>query len=260
VSTRDPRKIIVAGDWHGDRGWALKVIWEAKSLPEGDPRVILHLGDFGIWPGHSGERYLRELSWALDQADAVLWFVDGNHEDFSQLAGYPAAPDGLGRVTDRIFHLPRGHRWTWHGRTWLALGGGVSVDKSIRREGRDWWPEEEITGEQERMVIAGGHADVLVSHDCPAGVMHSFAPPPAFWDLRDLARSDAHRDRLQRVVDAVRPSWVLHGHLHRSYQRTRDFGYGPVEVTGLDRERTAGNWAVLDVESVTWDLALGSPS
>jgi hypothetical protein len=254
-AVRDPRKIIVAGDWHGDREWALKVIREAKELPGYGPRIVLHLGDFGIWRGAAGERYLRELSRALDQADARLWFVDGNHEDFSMFPGFPLTPDGSGWVTDQIFHLPRGHRWTWHGRTWLAIGGGVSVDKSIRREGRDWWPEEEITDEQERDVIAGGHADVLVSHDCPAGVVHSFPPPPPFWDLRDLAHSDAHRERLQRIVDAVQPSWCLHGHLHVSYQRMRDFGYGPVEVTGLDRERTAGNFAVLDVESMTWEPA-----
>ena len=57
-----------------------------------------------------------------------------------------------------------------------------------------------------------------------------------------------------RVVDAVQPSHLLHGHLHRSYQRTCDFGYGPVEVTGLDCDEGDGaNWAVLNVKSMTWE-------
>ena len=174
----------------------------------------------------------------MSAAGTKLWFIDGNHEDFPQLARW--GPDGRRLGADdhpewaRIRWLLRGHRWTWHGRTWLACGGGVSLDKATRAEGRDWWPEEEITAEQEAAVIAGGHADVLVSHDCPSGVAHAYPPAPSWWDRADLHRSDWHQKRLQRIVGAVRPRHIMHGHLHRSYQRTCDFGYGPVEVTGLD--------------------------
>jgi hypothetical protein len=71
---------------------------------------------------------------------------------------------------------------------------------------------------------------------CPAGVAHTFGRPPPEWDPADLARNDAHRRRLQRIVDAVQPSRIMHGHLHRAYQRSCDFGYGPVQVTGLDAD------------------------
>ena len=115
--------------------------------------------------------------------------------------------------------------------------------------------EEEITDEQEARVIAGGHADVMVCHDCPAGVVHAFGPRPPEWAETDLARSERHAQRLQRVVDAVQPSHLMHGHLHMAYQRVCDFGWGPVEVTGLDRDGGRGpNWAVLDVKSMTWEL------
>ena len=87
-------------------------------------------------------------------------------------------PDGRVPVRPGIFHLPRGHRWAWHGRRWLACGGGVSLDKACRREGSDWWPQEEITDEQERALVGGGVADVMVCHDCPAVVDHSFPRPP----------------------------------------------------------------------------------
>ena len=258
----EPRRIMVAGDWHGNAAWAKKVIWEAKTLLAGEEtRIILHLGDFGVWPG--GENYLTQVAFALDQADARLWFADGNHEWFPRLAAQRRDAErcrdqNLPLVAvdayDVIWHLPRGHRWTWHGRTWLALGGGVSLDRAIRTEGRTWWPEEEITPEQAAKVIVDGGADVMVTHDCPSGVRHTFPPPPSFWDARDLARNDAHRELLQRVVDAVQPSHLMHGHLHRSYQRTSDFGYGPVEVTGLDCDEGDGaNWAVLDVKTMEWD-------
>jgi len=117
--------------------------------------------------------------------------------------------------------------------------------------------DDSITDAQEAAVIAGGHADVLVSHDCPSGVAHTFGRPPPQWDPADLARSDAHRRRLQRIVDGVQPSRIMHGHLHRAYQRSCDFGYGPVQVTGLDADGRLRNFAVLDIADMRWELREG---
>ncbi len=208
-----PGRVLVAGDWHGDRDWALSVIKRVPQLLAGEQtRLILHLGDFGIWPGVEGRRYLDSVSAVLDLVDAHLWFIDGNHEDFPQLAQMASGtvPGGRVAVRPNICHLPRGHRWQWRGRTWLACGGGVSLDKAGRTERVDWWPQEEITSGQEATQIAGGHAEVM-----------------------------AH---------------LMHGHLHRAYQRSCDFGYGPVQVTGLAAEGSLRNFAVLDVESITWKL------
>ena len=181
-----------------------------------------------------------------------IWFVDGNHEDFTQVHRFDPEQSHSRWIT----HLPRGWRWRWHGRDWLALGGAVSVDRAIRTENRDWWPGEEITADQALEVIKDGPAQVMVTHDCPSGVAHTFPPPPSFWDVRDLARADVHRERLQTVVSAVQPQWLMHGHLHRGYQRTTDLGYGPVEVTGLDCAEGHGqNWAVLNVKTMQWETA-----
>jgi len=253
-----PGRVLVAGDWHGNRYWALNVIHRVPQLLAGEQRrLILQLGDFGIWPDDEGRRYLTAVRAALGQVGAELWFIDGNHEDFSQLAQMAsgaAVPDGRVPVLDRIYHLPRGHRWHWHGREWLACGGGVSLDRAVRRLGHDWWPEEEITSEQEAAIIGGGTAEVMVCHDCPSAVPHAFPPPPSEWSPSDLARNDANRSRLQRIVDAARPAHLMHGHLHRAYKRTCDFGYGPVQVTGLGADGSMRNFAVLDVTSMQWAL------
>ena len=200
-----PRRILVAGDWHGNEDWALSVIRRVPGALAGEGRrLILQLGDFGVWPDRAGQRYLTRISRALAEADAELWFIDGNHEDFPQLARLAAEAatlDGRVLVRPHLMHLPRGYRWTWHGRTWLACGGGVSLDRAVRTEDVDWWRAEEITAAQEAAIVAGGDADVLASHDCPAGVAHAFGRPPADWAAEDLARNDAHRQRLQRIVD-----------------------------------------------------------
>jgi hypothetical protein len=258
---RVPGRIGVAGDWHGNTAWATRAVRKmAALLPADGPRVIVQLGDFGIWPGPAGQEYLARLDAALAEAGAELSFVDGNHEDFTQLARLQPGPDGRAQVTERIFHLPRGHRWRWHGREWLALGGAVSLDRAVRTEGVDWWPEEEITLRQAGSVIEAGPADVMVTHECPAGIEHDFPPPPPWWSQADLRRSDAHRGLLREVVLGVRPRWLMHGHLHLSYQRRVDLGGGPIEVTGLDSDGAdRGNWAILDVTSMRWLRFAGRP-
>ena len=37
------------------------------------------------------------------------------------------------------------------------------------------------------------------------------------WAEGDFYRSQAHQERLDRLVAALQPSWHLHGHLHRRY-------------------------------------------
>ena len=253
-----PRRVLVAGDWHGDREWALNVIMRVPQLLAGEQkRLILQLGDFGIWRDADGRRYLGSVTAVLDTVDAELWFIDGNHEDFTELARMASGgtlPDGRVVVRPNIYHLPRGYRWRWHGRTWLACGGAVSLDRAQRFEGRDWWPDEEITRWEETAIIASGHADVLMCHDCPSGVEHRFPRPLAGWAPEDQSRAQAHRERLQRITDAVTPTHLMHGHLHRAYQRSCDFGYGAVQVTGLATDGVLRNFAVLDTELMTWSL------
>ncbi|ROO84524.1 calcineurin-like phosphoesterase family protein [Actinocorallia herbida] len=241
----------MAGDWHGNSSWAHRVIRALPELlPEESPRLVLHCGDFGVWPG--GEKFLRKVDRALAEVDGVLGFVDGNHEDFSALHAAPRF-EGKGAVRERIWHLRRGHRWTWHGRTWLALGGAVSLDRSFRVQGRNWWADEEITRAEAAEIGAAGPAEVMVTHDCPASVEHVFRPLPPWLSGRDLADGVAHRALLQDVVDEVRPSHLMHGHLHRAYRRTVPMAHGPVEVTGLESDGArTGNWAVLDVRTMHW--------
>lgn len=250
----EPSRIGVAGDWHGNTAWAVRAIRRITGLlPRDEPRVIVHLGDFGIWPGPGGLDYLSRLDTVLTATGTSLMFVDGNHEDHTRLASMRRSADGTARVTNSIWHLPRGYRWQWHGREWLALGGAVSLDRAGRVPGRDWWPGEEISMSEASAVVEGGHADVMVTHECPAGVQHEFDPPPSWWDPADLRRNDAHRELMRQVVLRVRPSWLMHGHLHRAYQRTVDVGAGPFEITGLDCDGAdRGNWAILNVADMSW--------
>jgi hypothetical protein len=117
----------------------------------------------------------------------------------------------------------------------------------------DWWPEETITEGQARQVCEAGPADVMLTHDSPAGAPVTYMdPPPSWWAKEDLRRSEDHRALLRAVVDQVRPGWLIHGHYHQGSPAWLDVrldGRG-MQVASLNRDGAPGNYGVLDVRSM----------
>jgi hypothetical protein len=212
----DARRVLLCGDWHGNSQFARKSFAYARKH---DCDVIIQLGDFGIWPGLAGEIFREDIS--AYAGTIPLFFIDGNHEDFSWLNAQPLDADGLRPLARGLTHIPRGFRWTdIAGETWLALGGATSLDRPQRTQGVSWWSEEEITLEQSYAAVAGGHADIMLTHDCPTGtdipgIYHRQYVP--YWDRIELERAWNHRDNLRRIVEEIRPSTLYHGHFHTRY-------------------------------------------
>lgn len=248
----DLESITLAGDWHGQGEWARTT---ARAAAEAGTAGILQLGDFGIWPGQV-ERYLDELDRSMVQFDQRVGFVDGNHEGFEDLEAFPIDPKtGLRHLRERVVHIPRGTRWQWAGMTWLGLGGATSVDKPSRRPGISWWAQEEITLTDASRAVADGPVDVMVTHDCPAGV--TIPDLHGRWDQNELVRAQRHRELLRQVVDTVRPTHLWHGHFHTRYQRELDLGGGlSTLVTGLDRDGSGErSWQHVDLHILASESA-----
>lgn len=250
-----PDRVLVCGDWHGIWGWATNVIAAVPYMIHDAPRVLLHTGDFGIWPGPAGERFLDRVTSALKRVDAELWFVDGNHEDHRRLTNLMEQRPVEERrtapyaITDRIMWLPRGYRWEWHDRTWLALGGATSVDRPQRTVNVDWWPQEVISYSDFAAASTLGEVDVMVTHDCPEGVpMNLPTDIPGWWEL---GPAEQHRRLLRTVVENVEPQWLFHGHYHLFHDTTVDLGHGDMRVVGLDCDGSLyGNSVLLDTRTM----------
>lgn len=224
-----PKRILVAADWHGEEVHARRaIVCAALAGCDG----VIQLGDFGIWPGAEGQMFLDEVEEALRETGLWLMFIDGNHEDFWQLYELPVAASGLRPVRPGLFHIPRGTRWTWGDKTWLALGGATSLDKQHRKLGVSWWPEEAVTQEQARMVMDAGPADIMLTHDCPTGVDIP-GLNDSFWSPAGLREAIAHRKLMRAIVDVVQPEQLWHGHFHVKYSRRVHFSGKPCVVTGL---------------------------
>jgi hypothetical protein len=61
----------------------------------------------------------------------------------------------------------------------MFVGGTASNDCAYRHEGYDWWPDEELSSDELKRIIAlyiERKPRVMVTHDCPeevAGVVQS---------------------------------------------------------------------------------------
>ncbi|GJO46057.1 hypothetical protein NJB1604_25500, partial [Mycobacterium marinum] len=154
-----PLRVAIAGDWHSDAKYAVGAIEHAAKR---EATVLIQLGDFGY---NFTDEYLDSLEEALDRCGMVLGFVDGNHENFERLLGWPIDQDGLRYLRAHLVHLPRGFRWLWGQTRCLALGGAYSIDRFLRKRGRSWWEQELLTMRQANAAAAAGEADAMFCHD-----------------------------------------------------------------------------------------------
>lgn len=250
-------KIAFAGDWHGNTYWAQSVIRQiAESLADEDEKVIIQLGDFGFWPGKWGQTYIESLQKTLDEVNADLLFIDGNHENHATLKKLAKSKHVNGQsvpcpVSDRITWLQRGTRFKVNDKTYLALGGAASVDRQWRTENTSWFPAERITPEQKDAAIADGPATVLLSHDAPADVPITFPPVPV-WPSQDLALSQVNREYLQEVVDACGINYVMHGHMHMSYEKTVRSERSYFRANCFNCDGSIGNWGIMNAKTMEW--------
>jgi hypothetical protein len=92
-----------------------------QSVGASGVTTILHVGDFGLWPGNSGKRYLQVIETTCARVGVELLVTPGNHEDWARLTARWADPKRRDpesgarlplQLADHIQILPRGHRFT----------------------------------------------------------------------------------------------------------------------------------------------------
>ncbi len=253
-------QIMIVGDWHGNTPWALGVI---KVAQKHSMRKIISCGDFGIWTHREdGITYLDAMNAQLREQGTKLYFVGGNHENWDHLLWHeehsPRTYQGHVIIRSHIFFIPNGMFWKWNDKTFMGVGGAVSVDKdyrlAIEKEPRTlWWPQEQLDDRvidliESKVKVTNLKVDYLITHDCPTN-----AP---FWGrLKPDIESQYHRQKMDRLGRIVKPKWWFHGHMHDRY--VYDFPmYEPTtQVRGLENDGRQWNWLVLDTvnDTVTWN-------
>lgn len=250
ISLPDER-VAVCGDWHGNMGWLRTLARSVRGLAP-DVTTILQLGDWWMDPAETDAVF-------ADAGIERVYVTLGNHEPWATVAPLLSAHRGAAvRVSRITWLLPRPGRLTIGDRTVLSVGGAASLDRTWRTEGRNWWPDEAITEDQVERAIAGGRADVMLTHESPAGtpvraVREVLRRNPMGFPRDALAESAASRERISTVWDAVRPTLLMHGHMHVAGGGMTEDGR---RVASFGRDVQEGNLAFLDMRTMT----LESPS
>jgi hypothetical protein len=239
------RRVAVCGDWHGNYRWMDIVARSVRSLAP-DVTTILQLGDWWMDPDTTDE--------ALDGTGIERIYVTlGNHEPWDQITPlFDAHPGCAVRVSKITWLLPRPARLTIGGRSVLSLGGAASVDRAWRQEGVSWWPDEEITKEHVAAAVAGGPADLMLTHESPArtpvrAVREILRTNPMGFPDDALAVSAVSRDRVAEVWDAVHPELLAHGHLHVPGGGMTEDGR---RVASFGQDGQQGNVGFLDMKTL----------
>lgn len=252
-------RILLAGDTHANRSHFLYLFKVAQSH---HCDIIFQLGDFGYFPHDAhGIEFLAEVSYRAGQLNIPVYWLDGNHDDFSELFAndWEMDHEGFWKIMPNMLYSPRGHVWTWDGIRFISLGGAYSIDKDWRlyeeaKLGRDqvlWWPQELITEADLHHAsnnLAGEPVDVFLCHDKPANLRM-----PDFVSMlnRTWVESENNQAALMSAVEEARPSLLFHGHyhhFHRNEIHSRDY---LAVCYGLDCDGTRElSWRVLDLPSL----------
>lgn len=255
--TSEELKLIgIAGDWHGNTGWAKHALLKFAHM---EIKHVLHVGDFGFWPGNSGRKYLYKVNKTAEMYGITLYVTLGNHEDYVQVSAFKEHPTMKGFVYHidypRIVVATRGARWEWNDVSFVSLGGANSIDFTGRTEGISWWKEERISLGDIYRTVEGGHADIMIAHDCPAGVdiFGSHRDAKNGWTPTEIAYAQESRMALRQAVDGVKPDILFHGHYHKFLDLTTELNDGIETYTlrsiGLDMDDSQKNLMILELSS-----------
>jgi lariat debranching enzyme len=182
---------------------------EADLATMAAPAKYRHLGDFAAY-----DKVRRGFPWQV-------YFIGGNHEPYGYLDTHPEGFElvrnchYLGRVGVVDLHGLRvvGMSGIYGEERFRAQRPPLSALGSVSNKDFTYFNERDV-----EQALELGHADVLLLHDWPSGIID----PKDAADFEGQRRSPSHdtvgNEYARLLVDALQPRLVLCGHLHKAYR------------------------------------------
>lgn len=168
-------RTFILGDIHGS--FSAIESWLKNYAERGD--TLIQVGDFGA--GFIHPERVKSLGRKFDDAGCKLYAIRGNHDDpvwFNENRKYGGVEfigDSVRTINDKSF---------------LFLGGAISVDRVFREENKSWWRKEPYVLDEEFIGRLFG-VDYVVSHTSP-----EFARPYATMKGESFIKQFADVDSL----------------------------------------------------------------
>ncbi len=180
------KTLTIIGDVHGKVEHYKQIIDNCE--------FSICVGDFGFkkeWEWLSN--YLNELDHCKREFQSH-WVNMGNHDYLPWLYSSYSTKNTTYFNNESIF----------------TIRGADSIDKHLRREGTDWFPNEELNY-QEQLEAFDFYSKVkpkiVISHDCPQSVMERLFGYPEKSQTRQM---------LQAMFEEHQPDLWVFGHHHKS--------------------------------------------
>lgn len=240
--------VLISGDWHG-----MKSAVERACVLANDNgcKHIFQVGDFGLWPGLRGVKFLDDCQRLAEDHDLTILALPGNHDwhpEWMRLltSDNPRHKETGGvYVRSNVILLPRTQTFHWFGKVWAVAGGAASIDKDARVAGRDWWHQEQL--EDWEADTLQSKVDILLTHDA------SNRTPWGFQLIPDL-QSQIHRQRIDRVIENTLPEVQFHGHMHKRFDWQNDVRGHVTQTYGLDCNGYKDSNGVLNTKTLEFEF------
>lgn len=243
----DAFRMLVIGDSHGHSGMLAKASVLARKLGASE---VWSVGDFGIWPGRSGQAFLDSTEYAASQNGVLVRVVPGNHDDYDQIdaALHAAGDSGWAHLRPNILVARRGHVHTICSTRIMCLSGAASIDGPgglwgpWRGPGEGWWAQEIITEEEvetacRNIDVNGGAVELMICHDVPDA--------EGIIGQADFLLGEQVRGRIRTVAERGGAGTLIAGHWHRHVDRTVAGRREIILSADVNPEQT--QWAVVDL-------------
>lgn len=176
--------IYITGDTHGEY---IEFLDRIKNFKVTKNDTVIVCGDFGfVWDTPAHSYFLAKLT----TEPFTIVFVDGNHENFDRLNKYPIVEWNGGKahkIAENIYHLMRGQRFVFEGKSFFTMGGAYSTDKAMRTEGRSWWKQELPNNDEYRIAdetlkACDYKVDYVLTHTVPQSAIYCLGKIPDAHD------------------------------------------------------------------------------
>lgn len=211
-------KLRIVGDCHGKYQKHLDLIKEAE--------YSIQLGDYGF-----------NCSYLNSVCPIHHKILAGNHDNYEEKDGkfILQTPHFLGDFG--VYTVPD------YG-DFFFIRGGYSIDWKYRKEGRDWWPKEQLSyaqGMEALKLYEAVKPDFVISHECPASMIPNIIAGIGRSQVRFFNGVELRPSMTANLLDSMwelhKPSYWVHGHHHFDYEKTingtKFIGVGELKIYDL---------------------------
>lgn len=218
---------FLVGDVHGRyEDLYIKLSRFKKEIRKND--VVL-LGDSMVGYNPTFEKFQLWPKWNtfFRNLKSTLYLIRGNHDDPSWFDGGHDFPHVKFVQDYSIIKTKSGHCNKLL--TLLAIGGGISINRLHRtmKEGKNWFKDEVVRFEHDKLINIKDKIDILISHTCPsicADRLSSTLILDSWLKFDENLYSDLRQERqnMDNILDYLihnnKPYSWYYGHMHQSHQ------------------------------------------